>query len=452
MIEAVLVVDDEPLMRDFLKETLQRLNCQVDLKDNGKDAISLFKDGDTSYDLVFLDMKLPGATGTEVLKVIKEQSPSTEVIVITAYGTIENAVDAMKLGAFDYLLKPFTPDQVELIFERINQKNILVEENQYLRGEINKKYNFSEIVGDSQHMAKIFETIKKVAISTATVLISGESGTGKELIARAITYNGLRKEKPFIKVNCASLPETLLESELFGHERGAFTGAIQRRKGRFELADKGTLLLDEIGEITLAVQAKLLRVLQEREFERVGGARPIKVDVRVLATTNKDLSKEIEKGNFREDLFYRLNVVPIQVCPLRKRKKDIALLVNHFLEKFTHFSSKEMPDISKSTMERFINYSWPGNVRELENIIERIIVLDLQGKELDEHLDLVLASSKPGKDDFKVGRRMDDIEKDYILKTLAHMGNNKSKTAEVLDISVRTLRNKLNAYGIREES
>jgi len=259
----------------------------------------------------------------------------------------------------------------------------------------------------------------------------------------------MRKDRPFIKVNCAALPETLLESELFGHERGAFTGAIQRRKGRFELADKGTILLDEIGEITPAIQAKLLRVLQEKEFERIGGARPIKVDVRVIATTNKDLQKEIEKGKFREDLFYRLNVVPITVSPLRERKEDIPLLVNHFLKKYSGYKLNETHEISKGAMERFMNYSWPGNVRELENIIERIVVLDLKGKELEDHLDLVLNARKNDESIFRVGRKMADIERDYILKTLKSMSNNKSKTAEVLDISIRTLRNKLNAYGVK---
>ena len=449
MIESVLVVDDEPLMRDFLKETLERMKCQVDLCASGTEAISLFRCGEGTYDLIFLDMKLPGATGIEILKVIREESPTAEVIVITAYGTIENAVEAMKIGAFDYLLKPFASDQVELFVNKLNEKTSMIEENKYLRGEINKRYNFSEIIGDSQPMQKIFRTIEKAAKTDATILISGESGTGNELIARAITYNSLRRDKPFIKVNCAALPETLLESELFGHERGAFTGAVQRRKGRFELADKGTILLDEIGEISPAIQAKLLRVLQEREFERIGGVRTIRVDVRVLATTNKVLPDEIEKGNFREDLFYRLNVVPMVMPPLRERKDDISFLVNHFMKKCTSNCLKKEVEITKNAMDRFMNYRWPGNVRELENIIERIIVLELNGRELEEHLDLVLTSHKRGKDVFQVGRKMDDVEKEYILKTLEAMGNNKSKTAEVLDISVRTLRNKLNIYGIK---
>jgi two-component system, NtrC family, response regulator AtoC len=449
MIENVLIVDDEPLMRDFLRETMERLSCTVSTRENGKDAIAHFRQEDNIYDLVFLDMKLPGASGIEVLKVIKEESPATEVIVITAYGTIENAVEAMKIGAYDYLLKPFTPDQVELFIGKLNEKNSIVEENRYLRGEIDRKYNFSEVIGDSQPMQKVFDVIKKVAQSNATVLISGESGTGKELIARAITCNSLRRDKPFIKVNCAALPETLLESELFGHEKGAFTGAVLRRKGRFELADKGTLLLDEIGEISPAVQAKLLRVLQEKEFERIGGSHSLKVDVRVIATTNKDLQNAIGKKEFREDLYYRLNVVPIRMPALRERKDDIVLLVNHFLKKYTVYDNKKLPELSKGAMDIFMKYPWPGNVRELENIIERIVVLELSDKELERHLESVLVAGGGGKDSFTIGRPISELEKDYILKTLDATGSNKTRAAEMLGISVRTLRNKLNEYGIK---
>ena len=450
MIEKVLIVDDEPLIREFLGETLKRMNCEVSYIDNGKKAINVFTKSEDIYDLVFLDMKLPGANGIEVLKALKSNMPQTEAVIITAYGTIENAVEAMKIGAFDYLLKPFTPEQVELVVNKINDKEALVEENRYLKSEIEKEYNFSEIVGESDAMKKIYEIIKKVAATPATVLITGESGTGKELVARAITAHSLRKNMPFIKVNCAALPETLLESELFGHEKGAFTGAVQRRKGRFELANKGTILLDEIGEIPPKIQAKLLRVLQEREFERIGGERPIKVDVRVIATTNRDLEKEIKEGKFREDLYYRLNVIPIHLPPLKDRKEDIPLLVKHFLKKYVAYGRDKNFEISEKAMKKLMEYNWPGNVRELENIIERIVVLSLRGKELEEHLDSVLLRKKvEGDNIFRIGRKMAEVEKDYILKTLEYMGNNKTKTAEVLDISIRTLRNKLNAYGIK---
>ncbi|MFH0801982.1 MAG: sigma-54 dependent transcriptional regulator, partial [bacterium] len=335
----ILVVDDEPLMRDFLVETLQRKKYLVEAVGNGSQAIE--KITGEYYDLIITDLRMPEVSGMEVLERAKKNNPDTEVIMITAFGTIENAVEAMQHGAYHYITKHFSADSIEILVDRAMERQILRDENRNLRtdntslrNQLREKYTFSSIVGVAEVMRKVYDTIEMIAPSKATVLISGESGTGKELVARAIHYNSPRQNRPFIKLNCAALPEGLMESELFGHEKGAFTGAVRTTKGRFELAHTGTLLLDEIGELSLPLQSKILRVLQEREFERVGNPTPLSVDVRVISTTNRDLNKEINEGNFREDLFYRLNVVPIYLPPLRERKEDIPLLVDHFLRKY----------------------------------------------------------------------------------------------------------------------
>lgn len=381
MIERVLIVDDEPLMLHFLAEVFKRKKVAVTLAENGKQALSLLKVQE--FDLVVTDMKLPEMTGIEILKMAKQRHPETVVIVMTAFGTVENAVEAMRLGAFHYLLKPFTPDAIDVLFTKASEHVHLVQENTFLKESTQKT---SKIVAYSSKMKKILEDVKKVAKSNASVLVHGESGTGKELIAATIHQHSPRSASPYIKVNCAAIPDTLLESEFFGHEKGAFTGAAQRRLGRFELADKGTLFLDEVTEIPLALQPKLLRAIQELEFERVGGSKPVTVDVRMVSSSNRDLKKAIEEKVFREDLFYRLNVIPIHLPPLRERVEDILPLAEYFLERFcleNHFKKKTLRGVCK---KKLVEYPWPGNIRELANVIERAVVLDDAAEIGSEHL------------------------------------------------------------------
>lgn len=375
-IEKVLVVDDEELMRRFLKETLMRQHLDVTVAENGKEALLEMKNG--SFDLIITDMKLGDITGLDILKKAKEISPSTLVIVITAFGTIENVVEAMKLGAFNYLIKPFCADTIETALKKANEHLLLVSENQFLRQQLSKegKETKSKIISESPIMKKILAQVSQVAKSNASVFISGESGTGKEVIAGAIHAQSLRHNNPYIKVNCAAIPETLMESEFFGHEKGAFTGAIQKRLGRFELGNTGTLFLDEITEIPLSLQAKLLRAIQEKEFERVGGTKPVKVDVRLISTSNRDVLKAIENHVMREDLYYRLNVVPIYLPPLRERKEDIIPLANYFLERASLENKQKEKILTDRAKEKLLNYQFPGNVRELSNIIERAFVMN----------------------------------------------------------------------------
>lgn len=370
-IETILIVDDEALIRRFLEEALQRKGFAVDAAENGKQALALLKRN--TYDLVVTDMKMPDASGLEILKKTKETSPQTLVLVMTAFGTIENAVEAMKLGAFNYLLKPFTPDAIETLIEKAAEHRALVNENTYLREQVTSKV---QIIAESPTMKKVLEEAARVAKSQASVLIHGESGTGKEVVAGAIHAHSLRAKNPYIRVNCAAIPDTLIESEFFGHEKGSFTGANSKRLGRFELADRGTLLLDEVTEIPLNLQPKLLRVIQEQEFERVGGSRPVSVDVRLISTSNRDLKKAIDEKIFREDLYYRLNVVPIYLPPLRERKEDVLPLIRYFLDKFCFENKKKGKTLSKAAEKKLLDYPWPGNIRELANIVERTVVLD----------------------------------------------------------------------------
>jgi len=449
-IQHLLVVDDEPLIRKFLVETLSRMGFTVKDAPDGAQALDMIKA--ETFDLIFTDMKMPHLSGMELLRKVRAVSPESMVIMMTAYATVETAVEAMKIGAFDYIIKPFSPDQIEMAARRAAERQSLVEENRYLRSEILKEFGFGEIIGNTRVMHDIFEVIKKVASSRATVLVQGESGTGKELVARAIHFNSGRADGPFIKVNCAALPESLLESELFGHEKGAFTGAMAGRPGRFELAHNGTLLLVVISEFPLGLQAKLLRVLQEREFERVGGTRSIKVDVRIVATTNRNLDEEIEAKRFREDLFFRLNVIPITLPPLRDRLDDVALLSEHFVDRFCRENNRPMRQITAEANEAMARYSWPGNVRELQNVLERAVVLDADEVIGAEHLAL---RDIPGQGDDTdeivdaVGTTVAEMERRLILKTLEALGGNRGRTADMLQISVRTLRNKLNQYRVR---
>jgi two-component system response regulator AtoC len=447
---SILVVDDDSLMRDSLNETLCRVGFNVELAGTGEEALE--KISKTEYDIVLSDIRMPNVGGMELLQAVKQHLPGAKVVMMTAYGTVQNAVEAMKLGAFEYVMKPFSIDEIELVVKRALDQKKLELENQLLRSEVIGRYGFDNIIGKTPQMQKIFELVEGVADTKATVLITGESGTGKELIAKAIHYHSSRRENPFIRINCAALPAGLVESELFGHEKGSFTGAIKQSRGRFELADGGTLLLDEISEISLPLQAKLLRVLQEREFERVGSGIPIQVDVRIVATTNRDLKELIDRGKFREDLFYRLNVVPIHIPPLRERKEDIPVLAQHFLKKSNQENNKQIEGISQKVYELFLEYPWPGNVRELENYIERAVVT-AQGKILtprDFSKDLSLGKLQSPSGKIDVGMSIEEAERKLILRTLKAQGGNRTKSAEILGISTRTLRNKLQEYGLKE--
>ena len=444
----ILVVDDEPLMREYVEEALQRAGYAVVTASNGADGLKHFEKQPT--DLVVTDLKMSGMTGLDVVRAVVAHTPGTPVIVMTAYGTIETAVDALKSGAVDYILKPFTPDAIEIAVARALEHARLKAENQYLRGELGKGYDFGAMVGQSAAMRAVHEQIRKVADTRATVLVRGESGTGKELVARAIHQMGRRKDNPFIKVNCAALSAGILESELFGHEKGSFTGAHERKIGRFELADTGTLLLDEVSEIGMDLQPKLLRALQEREFERVGGSQPIRVDVHIVATSNRRLEEAVERGEFRQDLFYRLNVVDIHLPPLRQRKDDIPALMDHFLKRFAQENGRKITGFSAAAKKLFLEYEWPGNVRELQNAIERAVVLS-EGATLEPQHFQLNGPGGPGgapaaNRGLEPGKTVAEVEKELILCTLEHCGRNRTKAAELLGISVRTLRNKLHEY------
>jgi DNA-binding NtrC family response regulator len=444
----ILIVDDEELVRDFIREVLIRMGYAPLAAPSGEKGIEYLEKSE--YDLVITDFKMPGVSGMEVLKRSISLWPDCRVIMITAFGTIDHAVEAIKLGAHDYITKPISPDQLEVVINKALEFKRLRIENRNLKSEIDDKYSFESIIGKSGVMKAVFELIKRSAPSDSTILISGESGTGKELVAKAIHYHSSRADAPFIKMNCAALPEGLIESELFGHEKGAFTGAIRSTRGRFEMADGGTLLLDEISEIPPPLQAKLLRVLQEKEFERIGSGQSIRVDVRVIATSNRDLKNEVAGGSFRDDLFYRLNVIPIDLPPLRQRLEDIPLLAEFFLDKYCHKIGLPTKRLSEKASQVLLSYSWPGNVRELENLIERAVVIsknqELKPTDFPPEITAGLPAIKYKAMD--VGMSIGEAEKILILKTLKAHGGNKSRAADVLGISTRTLRNKLHEYGI----
>ncbi|MCB1082981.1 MAG: sigma-54-dependent Fis family transcriptional regulator [Simkania sp.] len=437
IIEKILIADDELLIRNFLAEALARKGYEVTVTENGKKALSAFKQN--PCELVITDMKMPEMGGLELLTKIKEISPQTLVIVITAFGTIENAVEAMSKGAFHYLLKPFTPECLEVMIKKAYEHLALVQENAFLK---EKEKVSHKIIATSPQMQTILAEVKRVAKSHATILINGESGTGKEVIAQAIHAFSQRATKPFIKVNCAAIPDTLIESEFFGHEKGAFTGALQKRMGRFERADKGTLLLDEVSEIPLALQAKLLRVVQEQEFERVGGTEAIHIDVRLVSTSNREMKEAINEKTFRADLYYRLNVIPIYLPPLRERKEDILPLAHHFLVEVCQRDQIPLKIFSKKAEEKLLNYSWPGNIRELRNVIEHGVVMDYSNIIEEEHLLIDLNRSEEVLPIFTIK----ELEKKHILKMLDHFDGNRTQAAKALGISIRTLRNKLNEY------
>ncbi len=440
----ILVIDDDGLMREYVQEAMLRAGYDVDTANGGAEGLRLLEA--QSPDLVITDLKMTPMDGLEVLRQVKLASSTTPVVVMTAYGTIETAVTALKAGASDYILKPFTPDTVELVVSRALDTVRMSAENAYLRRELAGRNGSGGMVGKGSDMRSVQEQIQRIADSRATVLVRGESGTGKELAARAIHESGNRRNKPFIRVNCAALSAGILESELFGHEKGSFTGAHERKIGRFELADGGSLLLDEISEIGLELQPKLLRALQEREFERVGGTRTIQVDTRIIATSNRDLEQAVREGSFREDLFFRLNVITLALPPLRQRKEDIPELMDHFLQRFNRENGRTIRGFSDSARQAFLDYPWPGNVRELQNAIERAVVLS-SGIVLDIPQFAFGSGIAAGGGKLTPGMTVAEMERQLIFETLAHCGQNRTKAAELLDISVRTLRNKLKEYG-----
>jgi len=446
----ILVADDEPSHRQMIEAVLSAEGYEVTQAEDGRAAISAVED--RFYDLVIMDVRMPNVDGIQALQKIKHISPDIPVIIMTAYASVGTAVDALKSDAYDYLIKPLDIEELKITVDKALRHHQLELENIYLKERLNDRFDFSNIIGRSPAMEKLFETMALVAPSEATVIIVGESGTGKELIANAIHQNSPRKDQPFIKVNCAALPETLLESELFGHEKGAFTGAIARKQGRFQLAHKSSIFLDEIAEMAPATQAKILRVLQEREFEPVGGTQTVNVDTRVIAATNKNLEEEIQAGRFREDLYYRLNVVTVESAPLRRRREDIPLLADFFLKPYAQKNRRLIKGFTPRATDLLMRYDWPGNVRELENIIERAVIMargemitplefpvDLQN--LDEDL-------KESRIDLTPGRSLKEVEKEMILRTLEEAGGNRTHAARILGISRRTLQLKLKEYGI----
>jgi two-component system response regulator AtoC len=451
-IQKILIVDDEKLVRDFLVETLKRKNFEVDSVDAGQKAFSAMRD--KQYDLIITDLKMPDYSGIDVLRKAKELCPGSLVVIVTAYGSVENAVDAMKLGAFNYLIKPFSPDTIEAILEKANEHLSLVAENSYLRQQLNPQAQESKfpIVAQSPAMKKIITQAERIASSNANVLITGESGTGKEVIASFIHFHSQRAKNPFIKVNCAAIPETLIESEFFGHEKGSFTGALSTHRGRFELANGGSLLLDEITEIPLGLQAKLLRVIQEQEFERIGGSRSIKIDVRIISTSNRNMQEALAQKVIREDLYFRLNVMPIHLPPLRERKEDILPLAEFFLKKFSEDNHKEPARLSKEAQKMLVDYNWPGNVREIGNIIERAVVLNTSGEITTDEIYLVnsfASNEEASAFDKNEMCTLQELEKKQIMETLEKLNHNRTKTAQALGISIRTLRNKILEYNLK---
>jgi len=444
-------VDDEVDALDLMEELFLKHGYETYTARNGVEALEIIQEREP--DIVISDMVMPGMDGIKLLDEVKKKYPDIAVIMITAHGTIETAVEAMKKGAKDYILKPLRLDEILSKIETISQLKSLIKENQYLREKLSQKYNFNNIIGKNRKMLELFDLIRDIAKTNSTVLIRGESGVGKELIANAIHYNSDRVKKPFVKVNCAVLAENLLESELFGHVKGAFTGAIRDKMGRFELANGGTIFLDEIGDISPNMQLKLLRVLQEGEFERVGGTETIKVDVRIIAATNRNLEEMMKNGKFRHDLYYRLNVIPLEVPPLRERKDDIPLLITHFLTKFNQQFNKNIEIIEDDALQALQNYSWPGNIRELENLIERAVVLNKTGRlTLKDFPPYIVQQESQFEIELDPNRSLTEIvdmyEKQIILKALRENNFNKLRTAEKLGIHRSTFMSKLKKYNI----
>ncbi|MGH7255876.1 MAG: sigma-54-dependent transcriptional regulator [Nitrospirales bacterium] len=469
---SVLIIDDEPLIRLSMMDALKAVGYEVRAAATGQEGLDVL--GKDTFELVVTDLRLPGADGLDILQACKQRSPRTEVIVITAHGSVETAVEAMKRGAYDYITKPFSMDELLLIVDRVSKVLALRQENQMLRDELEGKFSFQGILGKNERMREVLEKIKLISTTDSTVLVVGESGTGKELVANALHRNSPRRDNALVKVSCAALPETLLEAELFGHEKGAFTGALRQRRGRFELAHKGTLFLDEIGEISPVVQVKLLRVLQERQFERVGGNDTIEVDVRLVCATQKDLKREVQIGRFREDLYYRLNVVPIVLPPLRERREDVLIISEYLLQVRAARLNKTIKGFSPRALEVLFKYSFPGNVRELENLVERAVALSRTNEEIQpwelcgsstcpflggtpqetcgfcsEGLSGASGAGRGQPDSLAAAREL--FERQHILAALERVHGSRTEAAKLLGLSRKALWEKCKRYGISSE-
>lgn len=457
--DIVLIVEDKDSMADMLSKTLSSEGFDTVIAHDGLEALQLFEKG--RFDLVLTDLKLPKKEGVDVLKEIKEDNPMVPVIVMTAFGTIETAVKAMKLGAYDFITKPFDTDHLLLLIRRALESQRLFRENMLLREEFTSKYKMPTLIGKSEEIGEVVQKIQKVSQGKTTVLLLGESGTGKELFARAIHFLSPRRDHPFVPINCAAIPRELLESEFFGHEKGSFTGADSTKIGKFELADRGTIFLDEIGELDISLQAKLLRVLQEGEIERVGSVKQIKLDVRIIAASNKNLEDAVADKQFREDLYYRLSVFPVHIPPLRERREDISSLAEYFLERFSREMKKRKPEISKDAMDILMTYQWKGNVRELENTVERAVIL-CEGQTItSEHISLTQLKEQDSwintlpmegslENTVKEAQRI--VETMRIKKVLKEVRWNKTKAAEILAVSYKTLLTKIKEYGLELDS
>ncbi len=452
----ILVVDDENSLREMLSILLQRQGYQVEQATDGVAALSMAQED--SYDLIISDIQMPKMNGIELLRQLRSQGNNVTMMMITAFSSTEEAVEAMKLGAYDYITKPFKNDEIRLVIKNALEREQLQQENRQLKQQLGQRFSFQNLIGHSPAMAKLIALLERVAPSQANVLITGESGTGKELVAKALHLNSDRKAHPFVPINCGAIPENLLESELFGHEKGAFTGADKRKEGLFESADHGTLFLDEIGELPMGMQVKLLRVLQEREFRRVGGTSNISLNIRLVAATNQDLSEMIKQGSFREDLFYRLNVVSIELPPLRARQDDIPLLINSFYQRLT--GNKEYA-IQKQALEILLNYDWPGNVRELENLVERCVILGetneltidcLPDQLKNKNHNLCGVVGNLPDEGFDLEKWLEDMERTILLQALERSGGVKKRAAELLGINFRSIRYRLGKLGIGDDS
>jgi len=453
--DKILVLDDERSLCELLKVVFQKEGYEVLTTPSAKKAIEIAQGDD--IDVVVSDIKLPEMNGLEVLKRLRKIKPELPVLMITAYGTIKEAVEALKMGAYDYIIKPFDVEELKVIVAKALETKRLQDENVRLRKELKDKYSLESMIGKSKKMQEIYSLIEKIAPTETTVLIQGESGTGKEMAARAIHYLSLRREKPFVTINCGALPESLLESELFGHVKGAFTDAVTDKKGMFEVADKGTLFLDEVGEMSPITQVKLLRTLQERKIRRVGGTEEIPIDVRIISATNQDLKKKIKEGFFREDLYYRLNVLSLEMPPLRERKEDIPLLVNHFLQKYCQKLGRGMKRVAPEVYNIFESYPWPGNIRELENVIERVVAIEeretittsclpkelLQPEKREIELEI-----KPG---FKLNETIEAITRDYVQKALEMSRGKLKEAAELLGVNYRSIRYLVDKFDLKAE-
>ena len=456
--DKILVADDEQSMREFLDIMLKKEGYKVSLASNGEEVVKVVEND--LFDLILLDIRMPKLDGISALKKIKANSPETIVIMITAYASADTAIKAMKEGAYDYITKPFKVEEIKLIIKNALEKKNLQKENTLLKQVVRNRYHFGNIIGQSPKMTVLYDLLEKVSPTKTNILITGESGTGKELVAKAIHYNSPRKEKPFVTLNCGAIPESLIESELFGHMKGAFTDAIATKKGLFEVADEGTIFLDEISELPLLMQVKLLRVLQDKEFKRVGGTEDIRVDVRIISATNKDLEEAVKEKHFREDLFYRLNVIQIKLPPLRDRKEDIQILADHFLKKYSEELSKSILRISPDAHQILLNYDYPGNVRELQNIIERAVALESSQELTLNNLSSYLSEQpllKKGPIDIEIPsegidleKMVEDLERTLLLKALDRTKGIKKKAAELLHINFRSMRYRLEKYGLND--